>query len=375
MNADLIVIGGGLMGLAVAVEAADAGMRVMLLEADRIGRHASSASAGGVRSLNRHPAEIPLARAALPLWHELPARLGHDVGFAASGQIRVAEDAAAMTTLEARAALVRELGYDHEELMGAEELRVLEPQVAPHCLGALIVRDDGFADPLKAVRAWRAAAVTRGVEIREATQVRALGRAGDAIVVETPAGEVRARAAVNAAGAWSAEIAEAVGDRVEMEPRALQMSVTTPVPRFVNAVIGTQGRKLSLKQMPNGSVVIGGGYEGPIDAEARVGRALQRNVAANVTTAVGLFPRLRAARIARSWAGIEGWTGDGLPVLGPSRRVPRLVHAFGFSAHGFALVPLVGRLVTAMIEGRTQNLPLEPFRPGRFAQVEEGQDA
>ena len=371
--ADLIVVGGGLMGLAIAVEAADAGMRVTLLEAERVGRHASSASAGGVRSLNRHLAEIPLVRAALPLWRELPARLGSDVGFAASGQIRVAETRAAMAALEARAARVRALGYDHEELIGPDELRRLEPRLAGHCLGALVVRDDGFADPLKAVRAWRAAALARGVEIREATPVHAVARAGNGPAVQTAAGELRAGSVVNAAGAWSAELASAVGDRVEVVPRALQMSVTAPLPHFVHGVIGTEGQKLSLKQMPNGTVVIGGGYEGPIDAEARVGRALQRNVAANVTTAAGLFPMLRQARVARSWAGIEAWTSDGLPVLGPSARVPGLVHAFGFSGHGFALVPLVAQIVTAMIEGRSLNLPLDAFTPDRFAR--ETQDA
>ncbi len=375
MSVDLIVIGGGLMGLAVALEAADAGMRVTLLEAERIGRHASSASAGGVRSLNRHPAEIPLARAALPLWHELSGRLGRDVGFAASGQIRVAENPAALAALEARVARVRALGYNHEELIGADELRGLEPRLAEHCLGALIVRDDGFADPLRAVRAWRAAALARGVEIREATTVRAVTRAGDGLSIETAEGDFRAAAIVNAAGAWGAELARAAGDRVEVAPRALQMSVTAPVPHFVHAVMGTEGRKLSLKQMPNGSVVIGGGYEGPIDAEARVGRALQRNVAANVATAAGLFPLLRHARVVRSWAGIEAWTEDGLPMLGPSMRVPGLVHAFGFSGHGFALVPLIGQIVTSMLEGRAQNLPLAPFSPDRFAAKKEHQNA
>ena len=122
MRVDLVVIGGGLIGLACAFEARRAGLGVLLLERDTCGRHASSASAGGVRSLNRDPAEIPLARAALPLWAGLAERLGADVGFAASGQIRVAEDEAALAALEARATRTRSAGWTHERMIGLNVL-------------------------------------------------------------------------------------------------------------------------------------------------------------------------------------------------------------------------------------------------------------
>ena len=358
MRPDLLVVGGGLIGLSVALAARGRGMSVLVLERETVGRHASFASAGGVRSLNRHPAEIPLARAALPLWDELAARLGRDVGFRRSGQLRVAEDAAALEALEARAARTRALGHDHERIVARAELALRLSALAPHCVGALAVDDDGFADPLATTHAYRAAAIREDVEIREGAAVEAL----DGTTALTDRGELQAGAVVNAAGAWGGALAP---ETVPIRAAALQMTVTAPVPAFVAPVVGTEGRKLSLKQTAAGAVVIGGGYEGRLDEAARRGRLDRGRAAENLRHAVRLFPGLAAARVVRMWAGIEGMVADGLPVLGPSR-TPGLVHAFGFSAHGFALVPLIGPLVADMLEGRPTNLPLAPFAPSRF---------
>lgn len=369
--ADVVVVGGGLMGLWSALAAARAGRSVALLEAESIGRHASSASAGGVRSLNRHPAEIPLARAALPLWDRAAGELGADVGFQRSGQIRVAEDEAALAELEARHATTTALGHTHEELIGANELRAMEPALAAHCRGALIVRDDGFADPLKTVHALKRACRTAGVVIREGVRVARVA-GGPPLTLETSAGPWRGDVVINAAGSWGGAIAEGAGEPVPISPAALQMSVTAPLPPFVSAVIGTAGRKLSLKQGSGGHVVIGGGFKGTVDERARIGRPLPALVGANLNNAVRLFPCLAAARVVRTWAGIEGMTADGLPVLSPSRTTAGLVHAFGFSAHGFALSPLIGRLVLAIIEGNDPGLPIEPFSIDRFRPAMEG---
>jgi sarcosine oxidase subunit beta len=363
---DVAVIGGGLMGLSIALACARAGMAVLLLEAGRVGRGASGASAGGVRSLNRHPAEIALVRAALPLWRDAGRDLGRDVGFRASGQIRVAMDDAAMARLEARAAMTRELGHDHERVVDAAALTAREPGLAGRGVGALLVEDDGFADPLASLRAYRAIALAAGATIRERTPVRALARDGAGFALETDAGPVRAGLAVNAAGAWGAALAAQVGEPAAATPVALQMIVTQRMGPLARATLGVEGAKLSLKQSAEGTVVIGGGFEAPIDA-AGLGRPRLADVAASLTTAARLFPALRRARVARIWAGVEGVTADGLPVLGASRAAPGLVHAFGFSAHGFALAPLIGPLVADLLRGRETNLSLAPFAPGRFA--------
>lgn len=380
---DVVVIGGGLVGLASAFEARERGLTVAIVEAETCARHASSASAGGVRSLNRHPAEIPLARAALPLWAALSERLSGDCGFRVSGQVRVAEDDEALSALETRATMVRQLGYRHERIVASQELVHRIPVLSRHCRGALTVDDDGFADPLATTHAYRGRLDRDGVPILEGHRVVALDRdaAGLTVSCATPRGEstLRADACVNAAGAWGGRISAPLGEPVPIRTAALQMSVTSPLAPFVTPVVGTQGRKLSLKQTAAGAVIIGGGYEGRVEDDGTdfpKGRVEQSLAADNLGNAVSLFPHLRRARIVRTWAGLEGMLADGLPVLGASETIRGVIHAFGFSARGFALVPLIGRLVAQMLSGRSldadvPDLDLAPFAIGRFSNIGE----
>ncbi len=379
---DVIVIGGGLIGLSAALALRQRGMDVTVLEATTLARHASSASAGGVRSLNRHPAEIALVRASLPMWATLAKELGHPCGFNVSSQMRVAEDADGLDALTARAELTQDLGYTHEQLIGANALRSRLPRLAHHCHGALLVEDDGFADPLATVHAYRQACINAGVSLLEGVRVMTIGRdsaglhlhcnaVGEAVHRDTHTVEYRCRHCVNAAGAWGGAISEAAGESVPLRPAALQMAVTEPVPHFVSAVVGCHGRKLSLKQTAAGAVLIGGGYEGQVQIDPHDGLRGTLNhalAAENLANAVALFPHLQQLRVVRQWAGIEGMIVDSLPVLGHSHQLPGLIHAFGFSAHGFALVPVVGPLVADIAEGRTLNLPIKAFAVDRFGQ-------
>ena len=113
-DADVIIIGGGLHGCSAAYNLSSQRVKVLVLEKHVVGRHASSASAGGVRRLGRHPAEIPLAMASIELWHRLNRLLGADTEFHATGQVRVAETADELNACAARVELARGLGYDHE---------------------------------------------------------------------------------------------------------------------------------------------------------------------------------------------------------------------------------------------------------------------
>ncbi|MFO7921815.1 MAG: FAD-binding oxidoreductase [Nioella sp.] len=370
MTADVAIIGGGLVGLATAFEARRLGLSVQLIEAAQCGRHASSASAGGVRSLNRHHAEIPLARAALDLWRGLSGRLGHDVGFVQSGQMRLAEDEPGLVALERRARDTADAGWTHERLIPAHHVRARLPASARHIRGALVVEDDGFADPMATLHAYRQACLSAGVIITENRPARGIARTGDGgLSIDTDRGEIHARHAVNCAGAWGGDLVSE--DGLAMRTGALQMIVTAPVAPFVTPVIGVHGRKLSLKQTDAGAVVIGGAFEGRVrDAgtcRTARGDLDPARIGASIGNAVAIFPHLARARVVRAWTGLEGMMPDGLPVLGPSPRLAGLIHAFGFSAHGFALAPLIGRMVAEHLHDGTGTAAMAPFSPARFA--------
>ncbi len=366
-TSDVLVIGGGLHGMSAALQLARAGASVRLVERETVGRHASGVNAGGVRRLGRHVAEIPLAEAALPMWRAMPDLVGDDCGFTPSGQVKIAESAADLELLTARAGEVKSLGYSHEEIIGQAELRALIPSVAAHCAGAMIVRGDGFADPYRTCIAFRRAAVAAGVRIDEGVAVTGLERQGDIWRARTTAGDYHAPEVLNAAGAWGARLAASLGEPVPVRAAAYMMMVTGPLPRFVEPVVGLASRKLSLKQMANGTVVIGGGFEGRPDAETGKTALDIHGLAASAGIAGDIFPVLRKARLVRAWAGIDGEAADKISVIGRSLLHEGLTHAFGFSGHGFQLVPAVGRALADLIRTGQSSLPLLPFSPGRFA--------
>ena len=365
-TSDILVIGGGLHGLSAALHLARDGARVRLIERDVVGRHASGVNAGGVRRLGRHPAELPLAEAALAMWRAMPELVGDDCGFKPSGQVKIAESEADMALLTQRAAQVRALGYDHEEIIDQAQLRALIPAVADHCAGAMIVRGDGFADPYRTCIAFRRAAVAAGVEIDEGVALLGLERVGDAWRARSSAGIYEAPEVVNTAGAWGAELAGRLGEPVPVRAAAYMMMVTDAQPRFVEPVIGLASRKLSLKQMANGTVVIGGGFEGKPDVLTGKTVLDLQGLAKSAKISCTIFHILAKARLVRAWAGIDGEAADGIPVIGRSLVHEGLTHAFGFSGHGFQLVPAVGKALAGLIRTGQAGAPLRPFSPGRF---------
>ncbi|MSP89753.1 MAG: FAD-binding oxidoreductase [Alphaproteobacteria bacterium] len=365
-EADVVIIGGGLHGCSAAYHLAAKGLKPIVLEKNVVARHASSASAGGVRRLGRDPAEIPLAMASLELWHRMGDMLGATGDFRATGQVRVAETEADMAACAARVKLTRSLGYDFERLIDRNELRRLVPAVSPAGMGGIHVERDGYAFPFKATTAFRHKAEELGAVVREGTGVTGLDRRSDRWEVATNAGNFRAPVLVNAAGAWGGEMAAFLGDKVPIEPTALMMMVSERMPHFVDPTVGAISRKLSFKQMQSGTVVIGGGFKGLVDRITELTELNFQHLAQSARNAAAIFPIMKGARLIRCWAGIEGFTPDDLPVIGPSKAAPAAYHSFAFCGHGFQLGPIVGAITAELIVNGKTNLPIEPFRVDRF---------
>lgn len=366
-SADVIVIGGGLHGCSVALHLARAGVTVIVLEKDHVARHASGVNAGGVRRLGRHFAEVPLAVASLELWQRIDDLVGDPCGFESAGQIKVAENEAELATLRARVAELEALGFRHEELIGVDELREYLPALAPHCVGAVICRQDGAALPFRTTLAFKRKAQSLGVRFFEGTRAQSLARDNGIWRIATDAGTFEAPAVVNAAGAWAGRIAEQLGEPVPMVATALMLAITAPVAPFVKLVVGTTGRPLSFKQYANGTVMIGGGQRGRAELDSNRTALDYEKLACNARTAMDLFPRMRGAEVVRAWAGIEGMMADDIPVIGPSGTSTGVWHSFGFSGHGFQLGPIIGSIVADLVTTGTTRASIEPFSITRFS--------
>jgi sarcosine oxidase subunit beta len=366
---DVAVIGGGVHGLSLALHLARLKRRVVVLERHYVGRHASTATAAGVRRLGRDIREIALSVIAMEMWHRMETLVGDDCGFRPGGQLRVAEDAADLAKLERRAAETRALGWTHEEMIDRAELRRLAPAISAHCVGAMISRADGAADPYRTIRAWRAACVAAGVEIRENWGVHALERRAVGWRVVGPGTGVDAEIVANCAGAWAPAIAALAGEAIPCGVKASMMIVTERLPPFLTPTVGAASRALSFKQTAEGTVLIGGGHQGRCDVELERSVVDFANLAVAARIACELFPCMRDVAITRSWTGIEARTPDEVPVIGASAMAPGLFHSFGYSGHGFQLFPAAGAALAELIVHGTTDRTIADFAVTRFTET------
>lgn len=366
VTADAIVIGGGLHGCSAALNLARRGLKVVVIEKDFVGRHASSANAGGVRTLGRDPREIPLALAALDLWHGIEALVGDRCGFEASGQLRIAETEDDLATLRERVRDLRDLGFDHEQIVDASALYQMLPQLRPGCVGGLICRRDGSANPLATMRAYRQTVLRAGVDLREGVSATGARRQAGIWRVRTDSGAFEAPAIVNCAGAWADRVAAWIGDAVPLTSAAPSAMITTRMPSCIGPVVSCTSRPLSLKQLANGTVLISGRLRGVADRDSNQARVLLRDFAIRAATTLDLFPVMKAAQVVRFWAGIEALTPDGSPVIGPSAVAEGAYHAFGFNGHGFELGPGCGAVIAELVATGSTNMPLTGLEVDRF---------
>lgn len=365
-TADILVVGGGLHGLSAALQSARRGAKVTLLEGDWIGRHASSATAAGVRTLNRDYKEMPIALESLQMWHDIAGLVGDDCGFHADGQVSVAETEEGLAKLEARAAETARRGHSNERMIGQDELRHLVPALSPHCLGALYAERDGAADPHRTIRAFRRACEDRGVRIFEGSQVTAVSRMRCDWQLGTRDGSFCAPVVINAAGAWGAAFAAMAGETIPLGHKASMMIVTERLEPFLRQVVSGLGRNLTFKQSNQGTLVIGGGLQGRADVDKKRSWVDYKTLSASARAATALFPCVADVRITRCWTGIEAKTSDLLPVIDRSHVADGMWHAFGFSGHGFQLVPVVGSIMADLaLEGRTERL-IAAFKSSRL---------
>jgi glycine/D-amino acid oxidase-like deaminating enzyme len=371
MSISVVVAGGGLMGLSAAwhLRLADAGTRVTVLERVRVGAAASGASAAGVRVMGRDPAERALALASLARWPELDRELEGDTRYRRGGGLRLALGDAAWRAAPAWVDEQRADGVP-VEVVDASAARTLAPGVAPACAGGVYCAADGQAEAMATVEAFAAAARRLGARVEEGVGAAGLVlERGRVVGVRRSDGRREAcDAAIVAAGTWSAALLAAIGVRLPLITRALQMLLSEPAPGALAPVVSAFDRKLSLKQLAGGAWLIGGGWPARIaDETANQWELLDASVQASRDVACEVYPAVAEAKLARGWAGLEAFTPDDLPVLGPVAGIDALLVAAGFCGHGFALAPAVGDVLARLALGNDGRTELwRGLRPERF---------
>lgn len=363
-SADVLVIGGGGAGCSAALHLARRGARVILLERDLVGSQASGVNHGGVRQQGRDEAELPLARRAREMWARMRELVGSDLEFDPCGHLKLARSAVEEAALQRWNEMAARHGLA-PRMLGGNAIRAQHPYFGEAVVAGSLLDDDGTANPRLLSPAFARAAREAGAAVLERHEVTRLSHDGTRFMVTAGGVEFGAPWLLNCAGYWGGRVASAFGETVPVAPRHPNMLVTEPLPFFVRHSLGVVGGDVYLRQIPRGNVILGGG-RGEGEADATRTRPLPGPARLAMRKAIALIPRLADAMLIRSWTGTDGGMPDDLPVMGPSRTRPGLVHAFGFSGHGFMLGPAVGAVLAELVlDGRT-DVPLEPFDIGRF---------
>lgn len=355
MPTSIVIVGGGLMGLSAAfhLRRAQPGVPVTVLERAEVGAGASGASAAGVRVMGRDPVERMLALASLARWPDLARELDGETGYRRGGGLRVALDDEAWREAPAWADEQRADGV-RLEVVDAASTQRLAPGIVPSCRGGVFSAIDGQAEAMPTVSAFATAARRLGARVEEGVGARALVMDRDRVVsvTRTDGTSQPCDVAILAAGAWSAFLLAPLGIRLPIETRALQMLLTDPAEATLQPVLSAFGRKLSLKGLASGAYLVGGGWPADIDDQSgNVWTMRAGSVTRSLEVMEEVYPPTGLHILARGWAGLEAFTPDDLPVLGPVPGVDGLLVAAGFSGHGFALSPLIGDVLARLALG------------------------
>src|SRR6266516_7509501 len=369
-NFDVIVVGGGIIGNSIAYHLSRQGRQVLVIERSDIAVSpaASWASAGGVRRQGRHPAEAKLAIEAIERWKTLEQELEADLHYRRGGNLLLAESEAEADQLSKFVTHQHEIGFADVRLVDRKEALALVPGLNDRVVAGSYSPSDGQADPVSTTRALAAAAQRHGATYwTETTALALLAHSERVTGAQTERGEVMAAHVVLAAGVWSDELAASIDLRLPIPTGALQMILSTPArPGSLLPVLSAVSRMLSLKQLADGAFLLGGGWHGNPTADRRSYTMRPESIEGNWVAACELLPIVGGQRIERAWCGLEALSFDDIPFIGSIPGLDGFTIATGFSGHGFAIAPAVGRSVADQING--QPVPeLDGLSPSRIA--------
>jgi glycine oxidase len=365
---DVVVVGGGIVGLACAYELAARGARVTLLEHGKTGMQATNAAAGMLAPIIEARAPGPMLDAgieALDAYPALAERLEREAGFGLElrldGILRVAYDDDA-GALRDRFRWMRGLD-DAVHWVDAETCRELEPRLSPRVAAGIVSEREGSVSNQLVALALERGALARGAHVRQRAPVMGwVRRGGRVVAVRTPDGDVAADTFVLAAGARSGQLSRPLACRLPVEPVRGQMiaigGMVTPIRRVV---WGPEGY---LVPRANGLIFAGATVE-HVGFRRRTTRAAVRRLRA---MAVRLVPQLRAGVVHFEWAGLRPGTPDDLPIVGPLPGDANVIAATGHYRNGILLGPWTGeRVARGVVDGDWSGVPVA-FRPERFAE-------
>ncbi|WP_407316417.1 NAD(P)/FAD-dependent oxidoreductase [Pseudomonas sp. nanlin1] len=414
-EADVVVIGGGIIGSFTAYFLAKRGMKVALVEKGRIGAEQSSRNWGWCRQQNRDERELPMATKSLELWEQFGLDSGEQTGFTRCGLLYLSDNEKELAGWARWGEFARTANVE-TYMLTPEQAAERGKATGKQWKGGVFAPTDGIADPSRAAPAVARAIMALGGTVHQGCAVRGVEtQAGRLSAVVTEKGTIRTASAVLAAGAWASSFCRQYGIRFPQATiRQTALSMSAPGGELPSA-LHTPG--VSMTRRADGSYTVAisgrgrvdltpqllgfatqflpmfqrrwrslapGGLEGlragheswkrwrldqPTPMEKMRILDPQADPAAVKLThqrAIALVPALQACSVLGAWAGYVDSTPDGVPGIGEMAELPGLVLAAGFSGHGFGIGPGAGHLIADIVSGATPIVDPRPYHPDRF---------
>jgi sarcosine oxidase subunit beta len=358
---DAAVVGGGVMGCSTALALARAGMTVAVFDRRGLGLEASGRNAGSLSPMIKKAELVPHAMRGYRMWMDSGAWLGADIGAHVQPGIVVAYSDAEAHALE-RMVAERSANGVPIELVDARRALELEPALAPGVRLAAYSEVDGHGESNRTGQVFGVALRAAGARIFARCAVEGVTPRSGGFEVRTAAGTATATRVVLAGGAWLEAMLGWLGFALPVQFKVNQMIVTERSAPLIRTVLGVQNGLLTLKQAGNGTIVVGGGWQGHGDLEQGAWRIEPEAVVRNLQLARHVVPAVAGLRVVRTWLGLEALLPDYLPAVGAVPGVPD-AYVIGCCRGGWAIGPCLGTLLAERILGREPDLPL--FDPGR----------
>jgi|Deesub1362A_J573_1020465.scaffolds.fasta_scaffold02178_5 sarcosine oxidase subunit beta len=371
-TAEVVIIGGGITGVATAFNLAKRGCRdVVLLEKGYLASGSTGRCGAGVRQQWGLEMNCLLAKGACEQFENLNEILEYDgdIEFHQGGYLLLATTEKEVEQFKKNIKLQNSLGIN-SKLLSVEEAREIVPYLNTEgILACAFHQKDGHANPFYTTQAYADAAKRLGVEINTYTTVTDIKvERGRVVGVVTDKGEISTNKVLNAAGGWAGQIAEMAGVSLPIYPERHEALVTEPIERLIDPMVMSFSFNIYCQQTPHGSFVMGYG-----DPNEKPGVNLKsswhfiQTMAKKVTA---ILPIMENVRVVRQWAGLYTMTPDAAPILGSVPEVEGFYVAVGFSGHGFMLGPMTGILMAEHILGMAMTLPIDKLDVGRFERGE-----
>jgi sarcosine oxidase subunit beta len=373
-SADVVIIGGGIVGSSIAYQLTQAGCRsVVVLEREsHQGKGSTGKSMGGVRAQFSTESSIRMSLYSIPFFRDFEQNMGHPSGYRAQGYLLIATNERHLGYLRTNVQIQTAAGLDAVRLVTRDDIVRIVPQLrSDDIVGGTFCSIDGFVDPYSVMTGFTLRAVDQGAQLFRDAAVTAIDRDSQGVsAVHTAQTKIETRIVVNAAGAWSAGVAKMAGLDLPVEPLRRMLVPTEPFEKISHGAPMTIDLSTGFHFRPEGLglLMAWADPEEKPSFNTNFDRAFVEKV---LTLGVSRVPVLEEVAVnpSRAWAGLYEMTPDHHPILGAAPGIPGLFLASGFSGHGVMHSPATGKIMADLIlKGSTDLIDAKLLDYNRFAE-------